>query len=148
MNKERMEEILINFLKEKNIPMCEFNGQTLVDREGFYKATIQMIDESLEEGDINGTTINEGNLNRFLEANKIGYDLFKHANEFNIEVKQNLSFATTSVTCESVYFDTENPGQKELFQKFIGLVDFFSVSSTMSPKEISVYFSVKNVWEE
>ena len=104
-----------------------------------------ILEEFLESGDIAGKTVNQGNLERFNEANLIAMALFSPRKVSINPPQQNLSFAEVSMSAERV--EVEGAMQLEKYQRFLELVDYLNISP-IDATTLGIYYSVDNVWEE
>ena len=152
MNNSQFQKTFMDFLSDKNVKLLLFNKKVYVDKKEALSALINSIEETIQAGDINENkaVLDIKNAIRFIEANKLGFALFVNPSKVEIECYRNLSFATTTITCENFGFDIEskNHKDKERFQQFTKMIDFLDVSSGVKPTEIIVNFTVNNVWRE
>ena len=155
MNFERsLHELLKNYFEQCGVEFVVINNETIFDKQQAINVLISSIDETIKMGDIEGKTVNLQAYMRYIKANIIGAKLFVNPREIEFECESNLSFAVTSVVCDSFGFDVDSPKQqeqgnnKENFQKFYDLIDYLHVTSGPTMKDIIVTFTVNNVWEE
>ena len=127
----------------------KLNEESYESKEEMLKELIDSLEESLQEGDIEGNVLDQEAYQRFVSANKICLPLFSNPRNIEIECNPHLSFATTTIVCESFGFATYNDGRdnKALYLEFMNLIDFMYVSS-LSRKEINITFTVNNVFRE
>ena len=127
----------------------ELNDSSYESKEEMLKELIGLLEESLQEGDIEGNVFDQEAYKRFITANKICLPLFSNPKKIEIECNPHLSFATTTITCESIGFAVHNDARdrKELYLEFMSLIDFMHTSS-ISFTEINVSFAVNNVFRE
>ena len=125
------------------------NEESYESKEEMIKELIDSLEESLQEGDIEGNVLDQEAYQRFVSANKIGLPLFSNPRNIEMECNPHVSFATTTIVCESFGFAVHNDGRdsKALYLEFMNLIDFLHTSS-LNPKEISVAFTVNNVFRE
>ena len=154
MNREQMERRLQQFLEAKGVAIFTVNGKVFVKKENFYKAMAQSIEDTLQQGDIEGESVfDEARFLRFLKANELSEMLFTNIASAEMECMPNLSFASATIMCEHFGFDVERieggikSSNKQVFEEFIQLVDFIQISPINS-SEISVTFTVNNVYRE
>ena len=127
----------------------ELNDDSYENNEAMLKELIDSLEKSLQGGDIEGNALDQEAYQRFVSANKICLPLFSNPRNIEIECNPHLSFATTTIVCESFGFATYNDSRdnKALYLEFMSLIDFLYISS-LSPKQISVAFTVNNVFRE
>lgn len=134
-----------------DIDMFTVNQQKHTDKQSLIQALIDLVDESLEDGDIDASraTLDTDNYARFWDAYKAVFPLVSVVKDVDIEISQNVSFATVMIQCEGFGFGTLNnkADSKELFQQFLNLVDYLKVSA-LDHKTIVVAFTVNDVWRE
>ena len=107
----------------------------------------QMIKQFLNEPQINGTKLNQQNLDKLNQANILIASLFgKRAKNIEFkEPKNTQEFCSTFVTIEDLIIESKT--DKERFGLLLNLVDNFYVSS-MDDTSIMLGFYVDNIWEE
>ena len=131
--------------------MLSVNDEKYADMQSQLMDFIDLIDESLADGDIDASkaVLNLENLQRLFVAYKAAMPLASAIKEVEIEIYQNVSFATIIIECEGFGFGALNSKEdsKELYQDFINLVDFYR-SSALTPKTIAVSFTINDVWSE
>ena len=127
----------------------KLNDDSYDTMEEMLKELIGLLEESLQEGDIEGNVFDQEAYQRFVSANKISMPLFSNPKKIEIECNPHLSFATTAIVCEGFGFAMHNDGRdnKGLYLEFMNLIDFLHTSS-LNPKDISVAFTVDNVFRE
>jgi hypothetical protein len=107
----------------------------------------QMIKQFLNEPQINGTKLNQHNLDKLNHANVLIATLFgERAKKIEFkEPKNTEEFCSTFVIIEDLIIESKT--DKERFGLLLNLVDNFYVSS-MGGKNIILGFYVNNIWEE
>ena len=152
MSSENLCEALISFLKESSVNTVIINNKSFFDREEAIASIASSIEGTIKTGDINEcmAVLDIENLKRYTKANKACLSLFTKPLKFEFECYKNLSFASSTITCENFGFDIEKyeHKDKQRFQEFIELIDFLEISSGVGPTEIIVNFTVNNVWRE
>jgi len=130
--------------------MITINFNQGESKEATINSLISTIDGILNEGDIAGKVFDMQNYQRYLEANEIGLLLANSPKEVEIECKSHSSFATTTFVCESFGFGVtiEGPDTKERYLEFLNMVDYLYISSGPKPTQISVSFTINDVWTE
>ena len=129
------------------------NEVPLESKEKMLEGLILLLEESLQDGDIEGNVLDLEAYQRYVSANKIGLPLFINPRNIETECSPHLSFAMTTIICESFGYDTEDDqnvrdNNKERYKQFVDVVDHLYVGSGPKPTEIMVTFTVNNVFRE
>jgi hypothetical protein len=110
------------------------------------EALLGIIDEVINQGDIDGKSINQENLMRFNKANILALTILKFIEEVRFETpRQDMSFADSCILCQALYLHDKESRDK--FNEFLSLVDSFS-ATPIDATTLMVQWSVDNVWEE
>ena len=149
-----LQAVLTDFLKRSNVPIIKVNSTNYFDKKLAVIALINSIEDALRTSSIKGTNVDLAAYKRYAEANEIGLPLFINPKQIEFECNSRQSFAMTRIICENFGFDVPcakeriRGNNKELFQQFLNLIDFLDVSSGAKPTEISVTFTVNDIWLE
>lgn len=112
-----------------------------------------LITEWQKEGDIDGKTVNETNLERLVKARLLAVKFFDGVKDakFELDAPSRIhSNTSTGVTCSIIEYEREKDGSCEkaqILQELITLVDDFSVSP-ITPASLVLRFGIDGIWQE
>jgi len=111
---------------------------------------INAVDDSIQAGVIKGKIFDMQKHTKYIAANELGLLLAINPKDIEIECKPSMSFAMTTFICDLFGFGITNNEEdtKERYQDFLCMIDYLSITAGPKPTEITVSFSVNDVWKE
>lgn len=125
------------------------NAKKILDNEGSSeKALLPLLDLWLREGDINGKTINQTNLDRLNKVNILSLLFFKKIKGIEFEAPNHArSFAQTFIRCEEFSIEDEKAKNRKLFNELVATADEINVTTTAN-RQLLISIGVNNIWVE
>jgi hypothetical protein len=105
---------------------------------------MNMLNEWLSKGNIEGRFINIENVGRFNQAYKMAVSLFA-PKKIEVYTDNNLSFAEACLHVERVEFEVGEG--KDIYMDFINIIDYYN-ASPIDATTIAIHFNVDNIWKE